>query len=125
VTTVKVSSEDSAGTFSLSEHEHPPGFQRPLHAHEHAAEAVYVLEGEYTFWFEGTARTVGPGAVQFVPPATPHRFDVGPEGGKVVIVFSPPAMSGFYEAVAAAGAVGLSPEAERALSAEHGLRLMD
>ena len=48
--TVKASSGDTEGLFSLLEAEEPPGFGPPLHIHHDAAEAFYVLEGEYVMY---------------------------------------------------------------------------
>jgi mannose-6-phosphate isomerase-like protein (cupin superfamily) len=45
--TVKASSEDTNGVFSALDAQEPPGFGPPLHIHHDAAEAFYVLEGEY------------------------------------------------------------------------------
>ena len=121
-TTTKISGDATDGQFTLAEHEHPPGFGRPLHVHTHSCEAVYVLQGEYTFEIEGHVWVAGPGAVQFVPAGIEHRFRVGDSGGRVIIVFSPPSMTAYYEAVSNLGS--LAPEEEQALAAQHDLRLI-
>ncbi len=50
---VKASGNDTGGTFSLLEANEPPGFGPPLHIHHDAAEAFYVLEGEYIVFVDG------------------------------------------------------------------------
>jgi uncharacterized cupin superfamily protein len=50
--TVKASADDTFGIFSLLEAEEPPGFGPPLHVHHDAAEAFYVLEGEYAMFLD-------------------------------------------------------------------------
>jgi hypothetical protein len=56
--TLKVTSEQSGGAFFLLED----------------VETFYVLEGELLVHIDGTERTVGPGAVAFVPRGKPHAF---------------------------------------------------
>ena len=48
--TVKATNDDTARAFSLLEADEPPGFGPPLHIHHNAAEAFYVLEGEYVIF---------------------------------------------------------------------------
>lgn len=43
---VKATSAETDGAFSLLEADEPAGFGPPLHIHHDAAEAFYVLEGE-------------------------------------------------------------------------------
>lgn len=43
--------EAGDGAFSLFEATEPPGFGPPMHIHHDAAEAFYVLEGEYIIYF--------------------------------------------------------------------------
>jgi mannose-6-phosphate isomerase-like protein (cupin superfamily) len=49
---VKASAEETDGAFALLEAQEPPGFGPPLHIHHDAAEAFYVLEGEYIMFIE-------------------------------------------------------------------------
>jgi hypothetical protein len=51
---VKATADDTGGAFSLLEADEPAGFGPPLHIHHDAAEAFYVLEGEYIIF-----RTIG------------------------------------------------------------------
>src|SRR5207244_3549579 len=44
---LKAAGDETGGAFSLLEAVEPPGFGPPLHIHDNAAEAFYVLEGEY------------------------------------------------------------------------------
>jgi quercetin dioxygenase-like cupin family protein len=72
--TLKVTSEQSGGAFFLLEDVAPRGKTTPLHLHPDDDETFYVLEGELLVHIDGTERTVGPGAVAFVPRGTPHAF---------------------------------------------------
>jgi mannose-6-phosphate isomerase-like protein (cupin superfamily) len=56
--TVKATREQTDDAFTLLEATEPPGFGPPLHIHRNAAEAFYVLEGEYVM-FIGDREEVG------------------------------------------------------------------
>lgn len=45
--TVKADQVGTADAFTLLEADEPPNFGPPLHIHHDAAEAFYVIEGEY------------------------------------------------------------------------------
>jgi quercetin dioxygenase-like cupin family protein len=44
---VKADAETTGGVVSVLEATEPPGFGPPIHVHDDAAEAFYVLQGEY------------------------------------------------------------------------------
>jgi hypothetical protein len=71
-----------------------------------------VLEGEYLMFIEDKQTLCPPGAFVYVPPATPHTFKVVSEGpGKKLNLFSPAAMTEFFEELAEAEAAGsVTPE---------------
>ena len=50
--TVKADAADTGSSFSLLEAAEPPGFGPPMHTHEDAGEAFYVLEGEYLIFMQ-------------------------------------------------------------------------
>src|SRR5258708_33693833 len=50
--TLKADAEQTGGVVSVLEAEEPPGFGPPIHVHHDAAEAFYVLEGEYIMYLE-------------------------------------------------------------------------
>ena len=50
--TVKATSDDTDGSFTLLEAAEPANFGPPMHIHRDAAEAFYVLEGEYVIFVE-------------------------------------------------------------------------
>lgn len=105
---VLATSAQTGGAFTLLQTQHePPGFGPPLHLHRDAAEAFFVLEGEYLMFVEETQTRCPPGTFVYVPRAVPHTFTVVSEGpGKKLNLFSPAAMTGFFEDLAAAEAAG-------------------
>jgi mannose-6-phosphate isomerase-like protein (cupin superfamily) len=54
----------------------PPDFGPPLHLHRGAAEAFYVLEGEYLMHVAGKQTLCPAGSFVYVPRDTPHTFKV-------------------------------------------------
>lgn len=61
----------------------PPEFGPPLHLHRDAAEAFFVLEGEYMMCIEEQRTLCPPGTFVYVPRATPRTFKVSEGPGKV------------------------------------------
>lgn len=49
---MKSTGDETQMAFSLLEAGEPPGFGLPLHIHQGAAEALYVLEGEHIIHLE-------------------------------------------------------------------------
>lgn len=85
----------------------PPGFGPPLHRHRDAAEAFFVLEGEYLMFLDEQQYRCPPGAFVYVPRDVPHTFTVSSEGpGRKLNIFTPAAMVGYFEELAAAEASG-------------------
>jgi mannose-6-phosphate isomerase-like protein (cupin superfamily) len=96
------------GAFSLLRtQQEPPGFGPPLHKHHDAAEAFYVLEGEYLMILEDRHERCPAGSFVYVPRAVPHTFQVTSSSpGTKLNLFAPAGMVGFFEALAAAEAAG-------------------
>ncbi len=105
---VLATSAQTSGEFSLLQTQsEPPEFGPPLHLHRDAAEAFYVLEGEYLMFLEDQQTLCPPGTFVYVPRATPHTFKVVSAGpGKKLNLFSPAAMTEFFEALAEAEVSG-------------------
>lgn len=105
---VLATAAQTAGEFSLLQTQsEPPEFGPPLHLHRDAAEAFFVLEGEYLMFIEDKQTLCPPGTFVYVPRSTPHTFKVVSAGsGKKLNLFSPAAMTEFFEALADAEATG-------------------
>jgi quercetin dioxygenase-like cupin family protein len=91
--TVKASSEQTGGRFSLTEQLLPGGQDTPLHSQPEDDETFYVLEGDLTFYLGvGQSLAASAGAVVHVPKGTAHayRVDSRPRGCST----SPPPSTG-------------------------------
>ncbi len=94
---VKATGEETNGAFTLLEADEPAGFGPPLHIHHDAAEAFYVLEGEYIIFLEGREFPCPAGSYIFIPAGTPHGFRVGAEASRKLNLYAPAAMVGYFD----------------------------
>ena len=89
--------EGTGGPFSLLETKEGPGTGVPLHAHRDAAEAFYVLEGEYIVSFGGRDVTCPTGSFIFIPARVPHAFTTGNMVSRKLNLYAPAAMVGYFD----------------------------
>jgi len=103
---VKATHDDTNGLFTLLEAQEPAGFGPPLHIHRDAAEAFYVLEGEYIIFIDGREEPCPAGSFIFIPAGIPHGFRVGGVASRKLVLFAPAAMLGYFDELAAAVSAG-------------------
>ncbi len=94
---VKATNEETDGAFSLLEAIEPPDFGPPLHTHHDAAEAFYVLEGEYIIFIDGREFVSPAGSFIFIPAGVPHGFRVGHSASRKLNLYTPAAMVGYFD----------------------------
>ncbi len=104
--TVKADGDQTGGVFSLLEAEEPPVFGPPLHIHHDAAEAFYVLEGEYVMFLDDRTVSCPAGSFIFIPAGTRHGFRVGPSPSRKLNFYFPAAMIGYFDDLSGAIARG-------------------
>lgn len=108
---VKATRDDTGGSFSLLEADEPAGFGPPLHIHRDAAEAFYVLEGEYTIFLNSREVACPAGSFIYIPARTPHGFRVGNVASRKLNFYTPAAMVGYFDDLSDATKEGtVSPE---------------
>lgn len=100
--TVKASEAQTDGAFSLLEAAEPPGFGPPMHIHHDAAEAFYVLEGEYIIFLPSGEVRCPAGAFIFIPAGVEHGFRVGYVHSRKLNIYTPAAMVGYFDEMEAA-----------------------
>jgi mannose-6-phosphate isomerase-like protein (cupin superfamily) len=103
---VKATGEQTNGGFSLLEADEPAGFGPPLHIHRDAAEAFYVLEGEYVIFLDDREFVCPAGSFIFVPAGLAHGFRVGGVASRKLNLYAPAAMIGYFDDVSAATKAG-------------------
>ena len=95
--TVKANADETNGVFSLLEAEEPPHFGPPLHIHHDAAEAFYVLEGEYLMFLDDREEVCPAGSFIFIPAGMRHGFRVGAAPSRKLNFYFPAAMIGYFD----------------------------
>ncbi len=95
--TVKATSDETDGVFSLLEAEEPPGFGPPLHIHHDAAEAFYVLEGEYVMFLDDREFPCPAGSFVFAPAGMRHGFRVGAARSRKLNFYFQAGMIGYFD----------------------------
>ncbi len=99
---VKADGGNTDGVVSVLEATEPPGFGPPIHVHHDAAEAFYVLEGEYVMHLDGEEFRCPAGSFIFIPLGVPHGFRVGDLPRRNLNFYFPASMTGYFDDLAAA-----------------------
>lgn len=99
---LKATGEATAGAFSLLEAAEPPNFGPPMHIHHNAAEAFYVLEGDYIIFLEDDEYACPAGSFIYIPAGLRHGFRVGGRPSRKLNLYSPAAMVGYFDELSAA-----------------------
>jgi mannose-6-phosphate isomerase-like protein (cupin superfamily) len=94
---VKASGGETGGAFSLLEADEPPGFGPPIHIHHDAAEAFYVLDGEYVMFLDEREVSCPAGSFVFIPAGVRHGFRVGAVPSRKLNFYFPAAMIGYFD----------------------------
>jgi quercetin dioxygenase-like cupin family protein len=121
---VKVGHAEGAA-YSLIEVVHPPKVGPALHRHPGGDEAFYVMDGEYEIRCGDDTFVGEAGSFIFVPRGAPHRYTVGPKGGRVLVV-TPAGLERYFAEVAdrvASGVVSMDEEAD--IAARYGQEFLD
>lgn len=99
---VKADAATTGGVVSVLEATEPKGFGPPIHIHKDAAEAFYVLEGEYVMSLNGNEVRCPAGSFIFIPRGAPHGFRVGDVPSRKLNFYFPASMVGYFDDLAAA-----------------------
>jgi mannose-6-phosphate isomerase-like protein (cupin superfamily) len=116
--TVKAAAQDTGEAFTLLEAAEPAHFGPPMHVHRDAAEAFYVLEGEYIIFVNDDEVHCPAGSFIYIPAGAVHGFRVGPQPSRKLNLYVPAAMVGYFDELAAAIRTGDIDEAHLAAIAE-------
>jgi mannose-6-phosphate isomerase-like protein (cupin superfamily) len=100
--TLKAGADETGGVVSVLQADEPPGFGPPIHVHHDAAEAFYVLEGEYVMYLEDREFACPAGSFIFIPQGARHGFRVGSVPSRKLNFYFPAAMIGYFDDLAAA-----------------------
>lgn len=122
---LKASGEDTEGAFSLLAADEPPNFGPPMHIHHDAAEAFYVVSGEYLIFIEDGEHVCPAGSFVYIPAGVPHGFRVGAVPSRKLNIYAPAAMVGYFDELSAAIARDeMDPEALAEMARRYGMEVI-
>lgn len=116
-TTIKVTTEDTAGSFALIETVVAPMQGPPLHVHAREDEMWYVAEGHLRFKADDAILDAPTGSFIFVPRGVAHCFqNIGDATARVLVMFTPSGMERFFEQHADLPAGPVDPDVYAAIA---------
>jgi mannose-6-phosphate isomerase-like protein (cupin superfamily) len=101
---VKITAEDTNGTFEVVEENCSPGFQSRTHIHTKAFETFYVFDGSAEFRVGDEVFVGEKGSCIHIPSGVPHQV-TSKTGVRMLMVYSPAGTEGLFAAMHA-----LTPE---------------
>ena len=121
---VKASAADTGDAFTLLEADEPPGFGPPMHIHHDAAEAFYVVAGEYIIFIRDDEFRCPAGSFIYIPAGVPHGFRVGSAPSRKLNLYAPAAMVGYFDELSAAIAKGDGDADLSGIAERHGMEIV-
>jgi glyoxylate utilization-related uncharacterized protein len=96
-----------------------------MHIHHDAAEAFYVISGEYAIFVDDDEYVCPAGSFIFVPSGVPHGFRVGPTPSRKLNLDVPAAMVGYFDELSAAiAAEQMDPDTLAEIANRHGMEVI-
>ncbi len=86
---IKATAADTGGQMTLVEITEPPDVEAPLHVHHNEDEGFWILDGSVRFEVGGATLEARAGDYAFGPRHIPHRYTVGPDGCRMLFMFTP------------------------------------
>lgn len=130
---LRATSEQTDGRYAAFELRPPRGFAAPLHAHADEDEFFLVLEGQVRLQHGDEVIDGIPGTMAYSPRGTSHSFHVDSDTARLLLLFGPAGVEGFFRDVGTpARALTLPPADEPVhtrdelveIMARHGQTLM-
>jgi quercetin dioxygenase-like cupin family protein len=95
---VKITGDDTAGTFEVVEENCKPGFQSRAHYHIKAYETFYVFDGSADFQVGDQLFHGVKGSCVHIPPGVVHQV-TSKDGVRMLMVYSPAGTDGMFAAM--------------------------
>jgi quercetin dioxygenase-like cupin family protein len=112
--TVKISSADTGGAFTVFEGRTAPLHGPPLHRHAFEDEYWYIVEGEFRFQVDGEEILARAGDTVFAPRGSRHTFqNIGSTVGRTITTAIPGGIDDFFKDLEAVAPRGTAPDAAR------------
>jgi mannose-6-phosphate isomerase-like protein (cupin superfamily) len=121
---LKASGDGTDGAITLLEADEPPNFGPPMHIHHNAAEAFYVVRGEYVIFIEDEETVCPAGSFIYIPAGVRHGFRVGGVPSRKLNIYTPAAMVGYFDELSGALSRGeADPDVLADIAARHGMEI--
>jgi quercetin dioxygenase-like cupin family protein len=121
---VRVSGQDTAGTFAVLDTQATRGHSSPMHLHRHDCEIFLVLEGALRIVVDGQEHEAGAGSTAVLPAGHPHGFVVTSEAARYLTMHHGPAFEQFVAAAAGEGDDISDPSRLTEIAAEHDIDIV-
>ena len=121
---VKATAQQTIDAFTLLEADEPPGFGPPMHIHRDAAEAFYVLSGEYIIFVREEEVACPAGSFIYIPAGVPHGFRVGSQPSRKLNLYTPAAMVGYFDELSGALEKGAAEVDLSDIAGRYGLEII-
>jgi glyoxylate utilization-related uncharacterized protein len=92
-----------------------------LHIHRDTAESFYVLEGTYRMHVDGRDFVCPAGSFVYVPIGLAHTFSSMTAGSRKLNLYTPAAMVGYFDELAAAISTGADEAAVAAIAERYAM----
>jgi quercetin dioxygenase-like cupin family protein len=118
--TIRTTTEESGGSYCVIEMEHVPNVGPAMHVHPRGSETFWVIEGTYEFFTETESKILLIGEAFTAPQGVPHRYLVGPKGGRLLVIGPPGIENYFLEVASRLKSGGISLDEEHSIAARYG-----
>jgi quercetin dioxygenase-like cupin family protein len=124
--TLKATSADTDGAYTLIEVTDEPQAGPPFHLHRREDEAFYILEGTFAFRIGDRAMTATAGCFMTAPKGVPHSYkNIGTTPARMLTLFVPAGIENFFEDLSNLTAAGtLDIDSIVAVSAKQGIEVV-
>ncbi|HYK36726.1 quercetin 2,3-dioxygenase [Alloacidobacterium sp.] len=108
---IKTSSAQTAGAYSITEIQSFPGNGPPPHIHQREDECLYIVEGAFSIILGDRVFDVADGDFVRISKGTPHTYrNVGAIPGKMLVVLSPGGFERMWAELGQPGSVNQPPK---------------
>lgn len=96
-TEIHLTGGDTDGAFCLLVDHPPAGWALPAHRHQHEAETIHIVDGDFEMEVDGRRSRLSAGQTIHVPRGVVHSGgNVGAQPGRRIVVFSPAGLERFF-----------------------------
>lgn len=126
-TVLKAGAAETEGLAVVYEQATPARSGPPPHIHHESAEMFIVLEGDFVFRINGREVRAPRGTFAYVPKGVAHSyFNSGPEPGRIVYWFTPPAkMEEYFHELSQLPPGPVDRTMLDAIAARHGVEILE